>query len=94
MVVVSLLDYRQIRMLAPIVYVAAVLGLLAVLSPLGTSVNGAKAWINLPAGFQVEPSEFAKIALVLVIARDVRRPAGQRPGAAPAGRGQGTGRWR
>ena len=48
MVVVSLLDYRQIRMLAPIVYGAAVLGLIAVLSPLGTSVNGAKAWINLP----------------------------------------------
>ena len=68
MVAVSLLDYRQIRLLAPFVYVAAVLGLAAVLSPLGTSVSGAKAWINLPAGFQVEPSEFAKIGLVLVIA--------------------------
>ena len=31
-------------------------------------MSGAKAWINLPAGFQVEPSEFAKIGLVLVIA--------------------------
>ena len=68
MVTVSLLDYRQIRMFAPIVYGAAVLGLIVVLSPLGTSVNGAKAWINLPAGFQVEPSEFAKIALVLMAA--------------------------
>ncbi len=68
MVAVSLLDYRQIRLLAPVVYAVAVLGLVAVLSPLGTSVNGAKAWINLPAGFQVEPSEFAKIGLVLVIA--------------------------
>ena len=68
MVAVSLLDYRQIRMFAPIVYAVAVLGLVAVLSPLGTSVSGAKAWINLPAGFQVEPSEFAKIGLVLVIA--------------------------
>ncbi|MCW2911796.1 MAG: sfr [Actinomycetia bacterium] len=68
MVVVSLLDYRQIRLLAPFVYLAAVLGLLVVLSPLGSTVSGAKAWINLPAGFQVEPSEFAKIGLVLVIA--------------------------
>jgi rod shape determining protein RodA len=68
MVAVSLLDYRQIRLLAPIVYAVAVLGLVAVLSPLGTTVSGAKAWINLPAGFQVEPSEFAKIGLVLVIA--------------------------
>jgi rod shape determining protein RodA len=68
LVAVSLLDYRQIRLLAPIVYAVAVLGLVAVLSPLGTTVSGAKAWINLPAGFQVEPSEFAKIGLVLVIA--------------------------
>ena len=68
LVAVSLLDYRQIRLLAPVVYAVAVLGLVAVLSPLGTSVSGAKAWINLPAGFQVEPSEFAKIGLVLVIA--------------------------
>ena len=68
MVVVSLLDYRQIRLLAPFVYAASVLGLAAVLSPLGTSVSGAKAWINLPAGFQVEPSEFAKIGLILIIA--------------------------
>ena len=63
MVVVSLLDYRQIRLLAPFVYVASVLGLAAV-----PSVSGARAWINLPAGFQVEPSEFAKIGLILIIA--------------------------
>jgi rod shape determining protein RodA len=68
LVTVSLLDYRQIRLLAPIVYAAACLGLVVVLSPVGSTVNGAKAWINLPAGFQVEPSEFAKIALVLMIA--------------------------
>jgi rod shape determining protein RodA len=68
LVAVSLLDYRQIRLLAPIVYGAACLGLVVVLSPIGSTVNGAKAWINLPAGFQVEPSEFAKIALVLMIA--------------------------
>jgi len=68
LVAVSLLDYRQIRLLAPIVYAAACLGLVVVLSPIGSTVNGAKAWINLPAGFQAEPSEFAKIALVLMIA--------------------------
>ena len=68
MVAISLLDYRQIRMFAPIVYGAAVLGLLAVLTPLGSSVNGAKAWINLPGGFQIEPSEYAKIGLILMIA--------------------------
>jgi rod shape determining protein RodA len=68
MVGVSLLDYRQVRLFAPLVYLAACLGLLVVLSPLGSTVNGAKAWISLPAGFQIEPLEFAKIGLVLIIA--------------------------
>jgi rod shape determining protein RodA len=43
-----------------------VLGLLAVFAT--HAVNGAHAWINLPGGFQVEPSEFAKVALVLALA--------------------------
>jgi len=31
-------------------------------------VNGAHSWISLPGGFQVEPSEFAKIGLILMLA--------------------------
>ena len=42
--------------------------LLAVLTPLGSVVNGARAWFSLPGGFQVEPNEFAKIALILITA--------------------------
>ena len=66
--VASLASYRQLRLLAPVVYLAACLGLLVVLSPLGTTVNGAHSWISLPGGFQVEPSEFAKIGLILMLA--------------------------
>ncbi len=66
MAAVSMLDYRQLRLYAPIVLVASCLGLLAVLSPLGSVVNGAKSWITLPGGFQIEPSEYAKIAVVFV----------------------------
>ncbi len=65
---VSFADYRQLRSWAPFVYGATLLGLVAVLSPLGSDINGAHAWISLPGGFQVEPSEFAKVALVLIIA--------------------------
>jgi len=68
MAAVSMLDYRQLRLYAPIVLVASCLGLLAVLSPLGRVVNGAKSWINLPGGFQIEPSEYAKIAVIFVCA--------------------------
>jgi rod shape determining protein RodA len=68
MAAVSMLDYRQLRLYAPIVLVASCLGLLAVLSPLGSVVNGAKSWITLPGGFQIEPSEYAKIAVIFVCA--------------------------
>jgi rod shape determining protein RodA len=68
MVTVSMLDYRMMRIYAPFVYAAACLGLLAVLSPLGSTVNGAHAWISLPGGFQTEPSEYAKLGLILLIA--------------------------
>jgi len=68
MVATGLLDYRMIKVYAPAVYVITVLGLVAVLTPLGTVVSGAHAWISLPGGFQLEPSEFAKLGLVLVLA--------------------------
>jgi rod shape determining protein RodA len=41
--------------------------LLAVLSPLGVSVNGAQSWFAI-GSFQVQPAEFAKLAVVLVLA--------------------------
>jgi rod shape determining protein RodA len=65
---VSLVDYRMLRVYAPLVYAAACLGLLMVLSPLGSTVNGAHSWIALPGGFQIEPSEFAKIGMILMLA--------------------------
>ena len=65
---VSMLDYRMLRAYGPIVYVVACLAMLAVLTPLGSTVNGAKSWISLPGGFQLEPSEFAKIGLILIVA--------------------------
>jgi len=68
MVVVAFLDYRQLRLYAPFVYVASCLGLLVVLTPLGSIVNGAHSWISLPGGFQIEPSEFGKIAIILTTA--------------------------
>src|SRR5499427_6215691 len=86
LIAVSLIDYRILRMATPLVYAAACLGLLVVLGPLGATVNGAHSWIALPGGFQIEPSEFAKIGMILMLAvilgelRD--RPS--RPGAGGA----------
>ncbi|HVE75053.1 MAG TPA: rod shape-determining protein RodA, partial [Mycobacteriales bacterium] len=66
--VAALVDYRSLRAYAPIVYGLSCLGLLAVLSPLGSTINGAHSWIVLPAGFQVQPAEFAKVAIVVGMA--------------------------
>ena len=64
----ALFDYRMLRAYAPVIYGASVAGLLAVLSPLGTTINGSHSWIVLPAGFSIQPSEFAKVALVVGMA--------------------------
>jgi rod shape determining protein RodA len=68
MFAVSSLDYRKMRLFAPVLYVLSLLGLIAALTPLGTPVNGSKSWITLPAGFQIEPSEYAKLAVIGVSA--------------------------
>jgi rod shape determining protein RodA len=77
----ALLDYRQLRIYAPVLYAIAVLGLIAALTPLGTPVNGSKSWITLPAGFQIEPSEIAKLAVILLVAMFLSgaHRAGMRP---------------
>jgi rod shape determining protein RodA len=85
---VSRLGYRRLRAYTPILYAASLLGLVAVLSPLGSTINGAHAWIRLPAGFTLQPSEFAKVAVIvgmsLVLSERTARDAV--PGARDVGR--------
>ena len=67
-VVASVFDYRMLRAYAPVLYVLSIAGLVAVLSPLGSTINGSHSWIVLPAGFSIQPSELAKVALVVGMA--------------------------
>ena len=67
-VVVTRLDVRAVRALAPVVYGLAVLGLVAVVSPLGSTVNGSRSWIRLPGGMTLQPSELMKVALAVGLA--------------------------
>ena len=65
----TLIDYRLLRAYTPIVWIAAVIGLIIVLIPgLGSEINGAQAWISLPGGFQLQPAELAKIAIIVGMA--------------------------
>ena len=62
----TVIDYRLLRAYTPIFWGLSVLGLVIVLIPgLGSTVNGARAWIALPGGFQIQPAELAKIAIII-----------------------------
>jgi rod shape determining protein RodA len=62
----TLLDYRWIRDMSVFLYGGVVLLLLAVLSPLGTTVRGAQSWFAV-GPFQLQPAEFGKVALILLL---------------------------
>ena len=65
----TLVDYRVLRAYTPILWGIGVLGLTAVLIPgLGSVVNGARSWISLPGGFQIQPAELAKLTIIVGMA--------------------------
>jgi rod shape determining protein RodA len=67
--VVAFSDYRRIIDAAPFFYGFGLLLLALVLSPLGVEVNGQQAWLKLPVIGQFQPSEFAKIPTILMLAK-------------------------
>ena len=50
----------------PVVIILIIMLFMVKFSPLGVSVNGATRWLNL--GIQIQPSEFAKPVLVMLLA--------------------------
>jgi cell division protein FtsW len=67
MFVLMRLDYRRLRLVSPLLMLLAVLSLVAVLA-VGTEVNGARRWISLGGLTPMQPSEFAKLAVIIYIA--------------------------
>ena len=82
MVAVLATDHRWVRILAPLAYVVSVVGLALVLIA-GSTVNGSRSWLQL-GGMSIQPSEFAKLAVViamaLVVAERTERRWGRRVG--------------
>ena len=62
------IGHRRMRGVVPFFYVLSILGILAVLSPLGSTVNGAHSWIVIGGGFSLQPSEFVKISIIIGMA--------------------------
>jgi rod shape determining protein RodA len=64
----TIIDYRLLRAYTPFIWGLGVFGLLLVLIPgIGAEINGARAWIPLPGGLQIQPAEIAKISIILGI---------------------------
>ena len=75
MVLVTATDHRWVRILAPVAYLASVVGLVLVLHH-GATINGSRSWIQL--GRHVDPARRA---------RQARRRHRHGPGRGRAGRG-------
>ncbi|MCX2482561.1 rod shape-determining protein RodA [Pedobacter sp. MR2016-24] len=65
---ILLLDAKFFSVFSPIVYGITMLLLMAVLV-FGRNVGGNQAWISLPGGFRLQPSEMAKFGTALLVAR-------------------------
>ena len=63
----SLIGGRTLRSLSIPFYTGAAIALALVLTPLGKETKGAQRWIEL-GPLQLQPSEFAKIAVILALA--------------------------
>lgn len=73
--VVMRIDYRRLRVLATPAVVGSLVLLVVVLLPgFGVNVNGATRWIRL-GPFSFQPSEVAKLAVVLFAADILSRPS-------------------
>lgn len=65
---ILLLDAKFFSVFSPIVY-GITLFLLVVVLIVGRNVGGNQAWISLPGGFRLQPSEFAKFGTALLLSR-------------------------
>jgi rod shape determining protein RodA len=68
MLVVVSLDYRRLVDRAPVLYLAAI-GVLVYVLVLGPRIANTRRWFMGPGGFQVQPSEFAKLVAALLVAK-------------------------
>src|SRR5205085_5935486 len=67
MLTLSRIDYRLLGPLSLTLYVLSIAGLMYVLG-VGASAYGSRRWIVI-AGTQVQPSEIAKVATVIMLAK-------------------------
>ena len=65
MIIISKIDYHRFAKWSKWAYIFSFIAMALVLTPLGKEVNHSRRWIRLPFNQSMQPSEFAKIAMML-----------------------------
>lgn len=73
MLFVSKLDYHMYGAFSWQIYYISLLLMLLVKTPLGVEAYGSRRWLQLPANMTLQPSEIAKIAIILLIPYEICR---------------------
>lgn len=70
MYIISRFNYQYLRLLSPFILGGSIFLLILIYTPLGVNINGVTRWLNvfLVAGPTFQPSEIAKVAVVLFFA--------------------------
>ena len=68
--------FRRPRMMLALLGVSALLLILVIIPGIGVSINGSRRWLNL-LGLSMQPSEFAKYAMVIFMAGALDRKGGE-----------------
>ncbi|HSK23969.1 MAG TPA: rod shape-determining protein RodA [Egicoccus sp.] len=76
LVAAAVIDYRHLRSYAAVLYTGSLLFLVLVLTGLGTARGGSQRWIVI-GGFQLQPSEIAKVAVLITVAAWIHERKGE-----------------
>lgn len=66
MIIVLFIDYNLIAKISPVLYGLALIALVAVLFT--EPINGASSWFKISESVTIQPSEFAKVILIIFLA--------------------------
>lgn len=75
LMVASRLPVEMYRRFTVPLLAASFIGLVLCLTPLGMTVKGATRWISMGGGFNIQPSEIAKVALVFYVSYSMSKKA-------------------
>lgn len=66
-IAISFIDYHILEHFTTLLYVGAIILMALVQTPLGITVNGARRWLGITESLSFQPSEVAKVAVIVCL---------------------------